>query len=196
MVKVNVRSACCVDYSVKCWHHLFCTSLVNSFFKYSSGSSELKERVKGNMMKWYVLAFTPTRFKSVFSFLDYLNVSWFCPMETVDYRRPDKVIGYRKKDRPLFPGYLFIKTDFECVHPTNVTAHQYIMRFISFGAEPVPVPDKMIMELMELKNVSEVSRGVRSIDHDFAAILLMDEPQKRSIALLNYIAEKFQCCTS
>ncbi|MDU9498082.1 transcription termination factor NusG, partial [Escherichia coli] len=46
-------------------------------------------------MKWYVLQFTTTRFAAVFAHLERLSFSYFCPMETERYRRPDKIVSYR-----------------------------------------------------------------------------------------------------
>jgi hypothetical protein len=55
-------------------------------------------------MKWYVLQFTATRFTAVFSHLERLNFSYYCPMVTERYRRPDKEISYRERLIPLFRG--------------------------------------------------------------------------------------------
>ncbi|HGT9115211.1 transcription termination/antitermination NusG family protein [Escherichia coli] len=62
-------------------------------------------------MKWYVLQFTTTRFAAVFKHLERLNFSYYCPMATEKYRRPDKQLSYRERLTPLFPGYLFIQAD-------------------------------------------------------------------------------------
>ena len=71
-------------------------------------------------MKWYVLQFTTTRFAAVFAHLERLSFSYFCPMETERYRRPDKIVSYRERCFPLFPGYLFVQADFEEVHSTII----------------------------------------------------------------------------
>lgn len=85
---------------------------------------------------------------SSFAHLERLNFSYFCPMETERYRRPDKIISYRERRLPLFPGYLFIRADFEEVHSTTITAIPYVQRFISFGGEPLPVPEDVMAELL------------------------------------------------
>ncbi|WP_404873597.1 transcription termination/antitermination NusG family protein, partial [Klebsiella pneumoniae] len=53
-------------------------------------------------MKWYVLQFTTTRFAAVFSHLEQHNFSYYCPMISEKYRRPDKQISFRERLLPLF----------------------------------------------------------------------------------------------
>ncbi|HFG1327295.1 TPA: transcription termination/antitermination NusG family protein, partial [Klebsiella pneumoniae] len=157
-----------------------------------SGSSESRERLKGKTMEWYVLQFTTTRFAAVFAHLERLNFSYFCPMETERYRRPDKIISYRERRLPLFPGYLFIQADFEEVHSTTITAIPYVQRFISFGGEPLPVPEDVMAELLYRQSHTTAQANLlrKSIPHDFAEILLMDNPQQRSMAFIHYITER------
>ncbi|WP_250150656.1 transcription termination/antitermination NusG family protein [Escherichia coli] len=82
---------------------------------------------------------------SSFAHLERLNFS-YCPMETERYRRPDKIISYRERRLPLFP-VIFLSADFEEVHSTTITAIPYVQRFISFGGEPLPVPEDVMAEL-------------------------------------------------
>ncbi|EKN3891445.1 transcription termination/antitermination NusG family protein [Yersinia enterocolitica] len=137
-------------------------------------------------MKWYVLQFTATRFTAVFSHLERLNFSYYCPMVTERYRRPDKEISYRERLIPLFHGYLFINADFDKIHSSAITAIPYVQRFIAFGGEPLPVPEE------EIYNVQKGERNqlILSDSPRLVEIMLMDDPRKRSIAMLNYITEK------
>lgn len=140
-------------------------------------------------MRWYVLQFTQTRFNAVFNYLDGLKLQWFCPMEQTTYARPDKLWCVRHKQAPLFPGYLFVRIDFSVTHSTKITAYQYISRFIAFGAEPVPVADDIVQSLYDRES-TEKPIGIKSISHEFAEILLIDDSVKRSIAFINYITGK------
>ncbi|EIS1621968.1 transcription termination factor NusG [Salmonella enterica subsp. enterica serovar Sandiego] len=142
-------------------------------------------------MKWYVLQFTATRYMSVFTHLERLNFSYFCPMKTERYRRPDKILSFREKSYPAFPGYLFIQADFEEIHSTKITSIPYIQRFISFGGEPLPVPEEVMQELLSRDWLSPNSKNVskKSIPHRLAEILLMENAQQRSTAFINYITE-------
>lgn len=147
---------------------------------------------------WYVLQFTSTRFQVVFSHLTNSGVKYFCPMsQSRFYRRPDKAIGYRKRITPLFPGYLFLSVNFSKIHTSKITAIPWAQRFISFGGAPVPVDETIIKELI-LKYGDNVFQGntmqsqnVKSIPHRLAEILLEENPDKRSIMLLNYITDTF-----
>lgn len=142
-------------------------------------------------MKWYVLQFTTTRFAAVFAHLERLSFSYFCPMETERYRRPDKIVSYRERCFPLFPGYLFVQADFEEVHSTIITAIPYVQRFISFGGEPLPVSEDVIEVLLRRQSQSAQTNLLRkSIPHEFAEILLMENPQQRSMAFIHYITER------
>lgn len=149
----------------------------------------MEEHISHLQAQWYALEFSTIRFKSVFSFLDSLGVEWFCPMHTTLQRRSDKLRSYRKVCSPLFPGYLFIRIDFDRLHTTAVTRHQYIRRFVSFGYEPVPLDDDIIDSLRDEQiHDGESSKEVKFNDREFAAILLIDDPLKRSLSLLNYLA--------
>ena len=137
-------------------------------------------------MKWYVLQFTTTRFAAVFSHLEQHNFSYYCPMISEKYRRPDKQISFRERLLPLFPGYLFIQADFEKIHSSTITALPYVQRFIAFGGEPLPVPDEEIFNVQQgERNQLSHTNAPRLVE-----IMLMDDPRKRSIAMLNYITEK------
>ncbi|UIV71491.1 hypothetical protein H6S29_25190 (plasmid) [Escherichia coli] len=48
---------------------------------------------------------------------------------------------------PLFPGYVFIKIDFNKTHSTTVTSVPWVKSFVSFGGEPVPVCEEIILGL-------------------------------------------------
>lgn len=142
-------------------------------------------------MKWYVLQFTTTRFVAVFTHLERMQISYFCPMETEKYRRPDKILSYRERRSPLFPGYLFVQADFDEIHSSQITSIPYIQRFISFGGEPLPVPEDVMAEILSRQKSSSATNMLRkSIPHEFTQILLMDNPQQRSIAFIHYITER------
>lgn len=162
------------------------------FFSLLRGHPSRESAWKEKTMEWYVLQFTTTRFAAVFAHLERLNFSYFCPMETERYRRPDKIISYRERRLPLFPGYLFIQADFEEVHSTTITAIPYVQRFISFGGEPLPVPEDVMAELLCRQSHTTAQANIlrKSIPHEFAEILLMDNPQQRSMAFIHYITER------
>ena len=62
----------------------------------------------------------------------------------------------------------------------------YVQRFIAFGGEPLPVPDEEIFNVQQgERNQLSHTNAPRLVE-----IMLMDDPRKRSIAMLNYITEK------
>ncbi|WP_338748514.1 transcription termination/antitermination NusG family protein [Escherichia coli] len=61
-----------------------------------------------------------------------------------------------RKTFAAFPGYLFIQADFEEVHSTTITAIPYVQRFISFGGEPLPVPEDVMAELLYRHHIQQL----------------------------------------
>ena len=156
---------------------------------YSFRGSRVEHDFIHSQAQWYVLEFCAVRFKSVFQFLDRLGVEWFCPVHQSLRYRPDKINGYRKVTRPLFPGYLFIYVDFNQVHPRKITCCQHVRRFISFGDEPVAVSDEIINQMKTRLNIIMGSSGdAIPVHHELSQILMSDDPQQRTLALLNYLA--------
>ena len=140
--------------------------------------------------KWYVLSFTSNKFRSVEKFFKLKDVHYFCPMREQEYRRPDKVHCVRKSYVPEFPGYLFIQLDFNKIHPENLSSFQYIYGLITFGNQPLEVPEKLVDDLRKACLVEKTDESIiKSISHEFAAILLNEDPQKRSIMLLDYLCK-------
>lgn len=159
---------------------------------FNPGPSESREHLKGKTMKWYVLQFTTTRFEAVFTHLKRINISYFCPMKTEKYRRPDKIISYRERRTPLFPGYLFIQVDFQGVDSTTVTSLPYVQRIISFGSEPLPVPEDVMADLLDSSSSSsaQINLMEKSTHYALAEIFLMENEQQRSMALIHLITDR------
>lgn len=143
------------------------------------------------MNRWYVLRFTTNRFKAVEGFLLLNHVTYFCPMRHDYVLRSDKVCSMRKRLTPAFPGYLFVHIDFETTHPENLSAFRHIYGLVSFGKEPMPVTqltiDAMNTWSWDAESISSSSK--KTIPHRFAEILLISDPLKRSVSLLNYLIE-------
>ncbi|WP_407240304.1 transcription termination/antitermination NusG family protein [Escherichia coli] len=137
-------------------------------------------------MKWYVLQFTTTRFAAVFKHLERLNFSYYCPMATEKYRRPDKQLSYRERLTPLFLViFLSRLTLMKSIRPLS-PGFPIPNSFIAFGGEPLAVPDD------EVCNVQKGERNLLNFDEypRLVEIMMMSEPRMRSMAMLNYITEK------
>lgn len=147
------------------------------------------------MQNWYVLAYTSNRLRAVEDFLNLKCVDFYNPeKESRSYVRPDKQCCVRKSYAPVFPGYLFVNMNFNELHPEKLAAFRYIYGLITFGDGPLPVDVEIINALKEKdwnESPFDKYKGLKraSIPHEFAAILLMEEPVKRSIALLKYLTD-------
>ena len=106
--------------------------------------------------EWYALRVKPHKEKSVSHLLQMRKVEMFLPMLRVNPVNPRSA-----KEKPYFPGYLFIKADlnesgqnaFSWVHGTH--------GLVSFGDIPAVVPENLIHELrskIEELNVQEQTR--------------------------------------
>lgn len=48
---------------------------------------------------------------------------------------------------PLFPGYIFVRADFQKVSPSQINASPGVFYLVAFGADPQSVPDSVIEEI-------------------------------------------------
>ena len=97
-----------------------------------------------NKLMWYVLHTKSRHEKVVDDQLARKSVEAFLPRITVRSKRRDRKATIRV---PLFPGYLFVKTD---LHPTahlEIVKTAGAVRLIGSRQGPVPVPDETIASL-------------------------------------------------
>lgn len=151
----------------------------------------MNNRITTGTARWYVLEFSAVRFRAVFNYLKNLNADWYCPMRMNIRQRTGRIKSYTSRECPLFPGYLFIRIDFNILHSTHVTRLSHIHRFVSFGGEPVSVPDGIITQVKEYEgDAYSLPQREQSIPHEFAEVLLLEDPLMRNYALLNYLASR------
>lgn len=94
--------------------------------------------------RWYVLH-TRSRHESVVADqLDRKSLEVFLPKVKVPSRRKDRRVMIPV---PLFPGYLFIKTDLHPHHHLEIVKTAGAVRLIGSHLGPVPVPDGTIDSL-------------------------------------------------
>ena len=94
--------------------------------------------------QWYVLHTKSRHEKVVNDLLLKKSVEAYLPIVTVPSKRRDRKAMIRV---PLFPGYLFVKTD---LHPNShleVVKTVGAVRLIGNQLRPIPVPDKAIESL-------------------------------------------------
>ncbi|MGD9087912.1 MAG: UpxY family transcription antiterminator [Desulfobacterales bacterium] len=93
---------------------------------------------------WYVLH-TKSRFENVVNEgLEKKSIEVFLPKVTVRSKRRDRKAMIRV---PLFPGYLFVKTDLAPVSHLEIVKTAGAVRLIGSKQGPVPVPEDTIESL-------------------------------------------------
>ncbi len=108
---------------------------------------------------WYV-AHTRSRFEQVvFDGFGRKSLKAFLPKITVMSKRRDR----RKKIRvPLFPGYIFIRSDLNPHERIEIVKTTGVVRLVGNKDGPIPVPDEAIDSLRIMVDVdSPVETGTR-----------------------------------
>jgi transcriptional antiterminator RfaH len=93
-------------------------------------------------LNWYALHSHPNREKAVFQELLSRRLEAFYPSLTVKPVNPRS-----RKERPYFPGYLFVRVDLEETGLSTLQWMPHVIRLVSHGGEPSPVPDTLIHAL-------------------------------------------------
>ena len=93
---------------------------------------------------WYVLH-TRSRFENkVNEGLERKSKEVFLPKVLVRSKRRDRKVMIRV---PLFPGYVFVRTDLDPADQLDIVKTVGIVRFIGNRSGPLPVPDEAIESL-------------------------------------------------
>lgn len=93
---------------------------------------------------WYVLH-TKSRFENVVhEGLDKKKIEVFLPKVKVQSKRRDRRMMIRV---PLFPGYLFVKTDLDPYRHLEIVKTAGVVRLIGTKQCPVPVPEETVESL-------------------------------------------------
>jgi transcription elongation factor/antiterminator RfaH len=101
---------------------------------------------------WYVLH-TKSRFENVVNEgLEKKSIEVFLPKVTVRSKRRDRKAMIRV---PLFPGYLFVKTDLAPVSHLEIVKTAGAVRLIGSKQGPVPVTDETIESLRIMINAEQ-----------------------------------------
>ncbi len=109
--------------------------------------------------KWYVLH-TKSRFENVVrEGLSKKSLEVFLPKIQVQSRRRDRRRVIRV---PLFPGYVFVKTDLNPYEHLEIVKTVGAVRLIGNKLGPVPVPEETVTSLQIMVNTDQpVSTGNR-----------------------------------
>ena len=103
-------------------------------------------------MHWYALHVKPHKERPVHNLLKSNEVEVFYP-----YLKVKPVNPRSKKERPFFPGYMFVRVDLEEEGHNALRWTEGTYGLVTFGDEPVAVPENLINELKHrMKAIEEV----------------------------------------
>jgi transcriptional antiterminator RfaH len=91
---------------------------------------------------WYALHVKPHKERLVYHQLQARDIVAYLPLYAVKPVNPRAA-----KERPFFPGYLFVRIDLESVGETVVQWTPGTHGLVTFGDEPAIVPDQFMREL-------------------------------------------------
>lgn len=141
---------------------------------------------------WYLLKFNARAFNVVFKYLKEKRISYVCPMTETLYRRPDHKNSFRKRIAPTFPGYFFIKINFNDCHTTKITSHQHIRYFVSFGRynETKPIREEIVNELAEKPIHRQEKKVEESHLSEWDVIISIKNDDERIARLLEHLEKR------
>lgn len=93
---------------------------------------------------WYALRVKPHKERAVAEFLQTRDVTFYAPLIRVKPVNPRSA-----KERPYFPGYLFVEADLQAEGQQAFSWIPGSRGLVSFGEEPAIVPNNLIHELRQ-----------------------------------------------
>lgn len=91
---------------------------------------------------WYVLHAKPHKEQCVAVHLRRRKLNAYLPLVCANPVNPRAA-----RERPFFPGYLFVKMDLESVGVGAIQWTPGLVRLVEFGGQPASVPDAFIFDL-------------------------------------------------
>jgi transcriptional antiterminator RfaH len=104
---------------------------------------------------WYALHVKPHKERPVYELLEAKEVEAFYP-----YLRVKPVNPRSRKERPFFPGYMFVHLDLEQEGTNVLRWMEGTYGLVSFGGDPVAVPENMIQELRHRLKIIDKEGGL------------------------------------
>jgi transcriptional antiterminator RfaH len=106
-------------------------------------------------LHWYALHVKPNKERPVHELLESQNVEAFYP-----YLKVKPVNPRSRKERPFFPGYMFVQVDIEAEGKNALRWMEGTYGLVSFGGDPVQVPDSMVQELKKRLQLIQEEGGL------------------------------------
>lgn len=130
------------------------------------------------MERWYVLHTKLNMEHQVTTVLQNRGIQSYLP----EISQPQA----KDKTCPFFPGYLFIKIDFNTVSSSFVEWVPGLRRIVAFDNQPIPLPDEVI-ELIQHR-LSELKAAGGYPGHNFKpgdTVRIIDGPFKEMVAIFD-----------
>lgn len=94
--------------------------------------------------EWYALYTRSRQEERAAHYLATRSFNVFVPHVEVWTTRRNKRI---KVLRPMFPGYIFVETDFQRDSRLEIVRSPYVVRILGYGSKPAPVPREQVESL-------------------------------------------------
>jgi len=96
--------------------------------------------------RWYITHCQCKNLMRILKQVSMLSNECYLPVETRITRRKD-CGGTRLSQKPLFPGYLFVRFDLEVIHPGKFTEINGIYSFLTVGEKLCVISDDVVNAL-------------------------------------------------
>lgn len=115
------------------------------------------------MKSWFLIMHNldGARFERAKSRLDTLGVEVYAPIHTELKKRKD-CGSFRPTEKPLFPGYLFLKFDPEEIHTTTISDFHGMKGFVRFGPK-LAQPSDTLVEALKQSLLLRIDKGVNCL---------------------------------
>lgn len=85
----------------------------------------------------------------LFDWLSSQHMVPWTPLTVTHIKRSDKMYSYRKRVTPVFPGYFFLKANFDVHSIANIRCHTAFCDFVHVGGTISPVRPMIVEALMK-----------------------------------------------
>lgn len=148
------------------------------------------------MKSWFLIMHNldGARFERAKSRLDNLGVEVYAPIHTELKKRKD-CGSFRPTDKPLFPGYMFLKFDPEEIHTTTVSELHGMKGFVRFGTK-LAQPSDSLVEALKQSLLLRIDQGIscmefrnlpEKVQEELYEIAVLPTRLLREIALLSLL---------
>ena len=111
-----------------------------------------EEEIKTMASTWYVMQSKPNKEDFLCGQLQLNNLEAFCP-----HIRVQPVNPRSRKNKPYFPGYVFVQLDLENIKRSNLAWMPGATGFVSFDGKPADVPESLVQAVR--KRVDQINEA-------------------------------------